>query len=183
MMRRAPTLLLIAALGLGLSACVTNRSFGDTVDDSAVDLSLKRELFADTAYDYSDVDIAVFEGRLLLTGTVRSIDARRELGFKAASLGRAEEILNEVVVGGRTSIGQGTRDALIDQRLTAALVADNGVFSNNYQVIVSNGTVYLLGIAQGPEELARVTGHARTVDGVRDVVSHVVFVRDPRRGR
>ena len=177
MIARLPLL----ALALLVSACVTDRSFTSGVNDTAVDISLKNALLRDVNYDTQDVDITVFEGRVLLSGTVRSVEARRDLTIKANSLTGVEEVINELIVGGRTSIPQGTRDAVIDSRLGTAMRADNGIYRNNYQFSVSNGVVYLLGVAQGPTEYDRVLGHAQSVPGVKDVVSHVVFVGDPRR--
>ena len=92
-------------------------------------------------------------------------------------------VINEVVVGPRTEFGQGTKDALIDQKIGWALKADNGIYRDNYQFSVSNGVIYLLGVAQGPAEHNRVPGQARVIDGVKDIVPHVVFVADPRRAK
>ncbi len=174
-------MLLAALTALTLNACVSNRTFGEGVDDSAADISLGARLLADRSHDFSDVDVTVFEGRVLVTGTVRTEAARLALTDKASRLNLVSEVLNEVVVGGRTSVGQGTKDALVDRRLGAAIVADNGIYSGNYKFSISGGTVYLLGVAQGPDELSRVTGHAQSIDGVSNVVSHVIFVGDPRR--
>ncbi|MFN3401475.1 MAG: BON domain-containing protein [Ferrovibrio sp.] len=44
-----------------------------------------------------------------------------------------------------------------------------------------NGTVYLIGLAQNDAEIVKVTDHARTIKGVRKVVSHVWLKTDPRR--
>ena len=79
-------------------------------------------------------------------------------------------------------MSQGRKDAFIDQKLETALIADTGVAAGNYRILVSQGTVYLLGVAQGPNELRRVTGQAQAIEGVNEVVSHVIYVRDPRRG-
>lgn len=179
-----PAHFLIAALAsLALSACVSNRTLGEGIDDSAADFAVKRQLLADRKHNYSDIDIAIFEGRLMLTGTVKTPEARASLTEKAERVVTVHEVLNEVIVGSRTPFRQGAMDALIDEKLGAAIVTDNGIFSGNYQIVVSNGTVYVLGVAQGPEELSRMTGHAQTIDGVRNVVSHVIFVGDPRRQR
>ncbi len=181
-MQRVIAALFVATLfAVPLGGCTTNRTFGAGLNDSAADLTLKRYLLADTNYDYSDIDITVFEGRLMLTGSVRSDAARRALAAKAQLVPTVTEVLNEVIVGPRTGIGQGTSDALIDERLGAALLTDNGIFRSNYQIAVSKGVVYLLGVAQGAQELERVTSHAQTVPGVKRVVSHVIFVGDPRR--
>lgn len=168
---------------LATSACVTNRSLGAGVDDTGADATLKTLLIADTKHNYQDVDITVFEGRMMLTGTVKNQATLTALEAQAQRVANIKEILNEVVVGKSTGIGQGTRDAFIDRKFVNALAADNGIYRNNYHVAVSQGTVYVIGVAQGPVELERVTGHAQTIGGVRGVVSHVVYVRDPRRDR
>ena len=55
------------------------------------------------------------------------------------------------------------------------------MLSINYSVETVNGTVYLLGIAQDEAELVRVIEHARGIEDVKQVVSHVVVKDDPRR--
>ena len=174
----AATLALCAA---PLSACVQNRTLGEGIDDVGADLNLKRQLLFDKDIKTADVDLAVFEGRLLLAGTVPSEADYEGLLQRARTVGSIREVIDEVRIGAKTTRGQGLKDAAIDQKLGAALLADNGVYRSNYQVVVSQGTVYLLGVAQGPNELRRVTDHASTIDGVTNVVSHVVFVGDPKR--
>jgi osmotically-inducible protein OsmY len=173
---------LLLLLGvLVLAACAQNRTLGDRIDDSAASLNLKQKLLFDRKVDTSDLDMTIFEGRLLLAGTVRSEGDSILIEEKARDIGQVREVINELQVLPKTTVGQGARDALIDQKLEAALLADTGVASGNYRVVVSQGTVYLLGVAQGPNELRRVTGQAQAIDGVKEVVSHVLYLRDPRR--
>jgi len=167
---------------LVLAACAQNRTLGDRVDDTSASLTLKRQLLFDRKVDTSDIDMTVFEGRLLLTGTVRSDADEVAIAERASKIGSVREVISELVVAPKTTVGQGTKDAFIDQKLETALIADTGVAAGNYRVLVSKGTVYLLGVAQGPNELRRVTGQAQAIDGVNEVVSHVIYVRDPRRG-
>jgi osmotically-inducible protein OsmY len=175
-----PLLIGLAVLSLA-SACVQNRTLGQGIDDVGADLNLKRKLLTDNVLKTGDVDIAIFEGRLLLTGTVPTERDRAGLVDKARATTGVREVIDELRVGPRTPVKQGAADAVIDERLGAALLADSAVYRGNYQISVSQGTVYLLGVAQGPNELSRVTSHAAAVPGVRDVVSHVIFVGDPRR--
>ena len=177
---RTRSILAGAALVL-LAACVQNRTLGEGIDDVGADLNLKRQLLFDDDIKTRDVDLTVFEGRLLLAGTVPSEADYQGLLARARSVASVREVIDEVRIGAKTTPAQGRKDVLIDQKLGAALLTDNGVYRNNYQVVVSQGTVYLLGVAQGPNELRRVTDHAASIDGVEGVVSHVVFVGDPRR--
>lgn len=176
-----PAAALMAVALLGTTACVQNRTIGSTVDDTTSDVSIKTKLLQDGKYDYSDVDVTVFEGRMMLTGTMRTADGRDHVVRLANKATNVTEVLDEIVVGGRTSTNQGLIDGRIDVQLATALRFDNGVKRGNYQIAVSNGVVYLLGVAQGPNELKRATDHARTINGVTKVVSHVIYVGDPRR--
>ncbi|MEM6648735.1 MAG: BON domain-containing protein [Pseudomonadota bacterium] len=172
---------LTLSMALLATACITNRSVGGSFDDTGADLTLKRILLTDTSHDYSDIDITIFEGRMMLTGTVKTMEARQALANQAARITTVSEVLNEVIIAPRTTMTQGANDVIIDEKLGAALRADNGVFRGNFQIAVSQGNVYLLGVAQNATELDRVTSHAQTIKGVKNVVSHVVFVGDPRR--
>lgn len=177
---RTRSIIAASALAL-LAACAQNRTLGEGLDDVGADLNLKRQLLFDNDIKTADVDLAVFEGRLLLAGTVPNQESYDGLLARARRVGSIREVIDEVRIGAKTTRGQGFKDVGIDQKLGAAMLTDNGVYSQNYQVVVSQGTVYLLGVAQGPNELRRVTDHAATIDGVTNVVSHVVFVGDPKR--
>ena len=178
-MRTRP--ILAAGVLVLLGACAQNRTLGEGIDDVGADLNLKRQLLFDRDITTADVDLTVFEGRLLLAGTVPNEESHQGLLARARSIASVREVIDEVRIGAKTSRGQGLKDAIIDEKLSAALLTDNGVYRQNYPIMVSQGTVYLLGVAQGPNELRRVTDHAATIDGVSDVVSHVAFVGDPRR--
>ncbi len=61
------------------------------------------------------------------------------------------------------------------------MLKSGAVGSVNYNVETVNGVVYLFGIASSQQELEQVTTLARTIDGVRRVVSHVMLKDDSRR--
>ncbi|NHK28187.1 BON domain-containing protein [Parvularcula flava] len=174
-------LIALCAATMLATGCAQNRTIGGNVDDAAADIALKANLVKDEKYDYSDVDITVFEARVMLTGSMRTEEGKAHLERLAQNSPNVKQVINEIIVGEKTSFQQGTRDALIDQRLAAALLTDTGVVRRNYQFTVSNGVVYMLGVAQGPTELTRATEQARRIDGVKKVVSHVMYVGDPSR--
>lgn len=53
------------------------------------------------------------------------------------------------------------------------MLFDNDIQSVNFGIKTVSGKVYLMGIAQDPAELKRVTDLARNVDGVNKVISYV----------
>jgi len=173
-MKSAARLSVLAA-AMALAACASSRNLDETFSDMAGNAELKGVLFSDRTYDYGDIDITLFEGRLLLTGTMHSEDGRRKLIENAWKADGVDEVIDEIFVGDDTSFGQGFEDARIDQTLRAKLITDKNASSADYKIAVSNAVVYLIGAARSQEELDRALELARTVGGVEKVVSYVTL--------
>lgn len=167
--------LCVLAAALMLAACASSRNLDQTFTDLAGGTELKGVLFADRTHDYGDIDITLYEGRLLLTGTMRSEQGRAKLIENAWKAEGVKEVIDEIVIGDKTSIGQGFADARIDQTLRAKLIADKGTSSADYKIAVSGAVVYLIGAARSQEELDRALELASGVGGVEKVVSHVIL--------
>jgi osmotically-inducible protein OsmY len=172
----------LAAIALAAGACASGANLDTTYRDVSADLALKRILFADTRHDYSDIDLTLFDGRLLLTGTMRSEQGRRRLVENAWKARGVEQVIDEVLVADKTSISDGFNDNGADHALRASLLADRAVVSSNYKFAVSRGVIYIIGVARDAEELDSVLETARARYGVTKVVSHVVY-RDAARQR
>ena len=121
------------------------------------------------------------EGRVLLKGSVPTHEDRIRAGWVARQASRAQEVINELQVTGEGGILDYAKDRWISLLLETKLLFDIDILSVNYDIATVNGTVYLLGIAQDEGELEQVKEHARSVDGVERVVSHVIMKDDPRR--
>ena len=172
-------LALCAAATLG--ACSTSKTMGNSLDDFSASQTVRTKLFSDRGHDYGDVDITIFEGRLMLTGTMRSEDGRKNLianGWKAENV---SQVIDEIFVGDKTGRGQGLSDVRIDQAIRTKYLTDRGLSSGDYKIAVSGGVVYILGVARDEIALNRALNHARSTSGVKKVVSHVIYKDDPAR--
>lgn len=175
--RRAAAALSLGA-ALALSACASSRTLGGSISDISADTQLKGVLLADRTHDYADVDLTVYEGTLLLTGTMRSAEGRDALLANAWKASGVDKVIDEIIIGDKTSFGQGVEDSRIEAALRARLIADGDVKSGDFKIAVSNGAVYLLGAARDEAQIARATQIASGLSGVSRVVSHV-GVRSP----
>ena len=162
-----------AAALLALGACASSRSLDASLTDLGGDAQLKTALFTDRSHDYSDVDITLFEGRLLLTGTMHTEDGRDKLMANAWKAAGAEQVIDEIFIGDQTPFLQGVEDVRIDQMLRARLIAAGDVTSARYKIAVSNGVVYLIGAARDQAELDRTLRIASSISGAEKVVNHV----------
>ena len=173
--------LLIGAAATTGVAIAEERSVGDAVDDLTIRAELNHLFFRDDVELFGDVSFSVIEGRVLLKGSVPTPDDRiraLRLAWQAAGV---REVINELQVADDSGLLDYARDTWISAQLKGKLLVDGDVLSINYSVETVNGTVYLLGIAQDEAELARVTEHARSIEDVKRVVSHVVLKDDRHR--
>lgn len=171
-----PARILLAAAALTLGACASSRNLDESFSDMSANAELKAVLFADRTHDYSDVDLTVYEGRLMLTGAMLSEEGRRKLIENAWKADGVDEVIDEIIIADKkTSFGQGFEDARIDQTLRTRLIADSDVTSSDYKMSVSRAVVYLIGVARSKKELDEAIRAARSVAGVEKVVSHVVI--------
>ena len=118
------------------------------------------------------IGIEVFEGRVLMTGSVESTQIRADAIGVAWKVENVKAVLNEVTIG-LSSFADTARDAFITAQLTSKITLDKEIMAINYSIETSAGTVYLIGIAQNAAELEKVIAHARTLGYVRKVISHV----------
>ena len=169
-----------AATTTGL-AVVEERTVENAVKDLSIQAELNHLFFQDDLALYNDVSLSVVEGRVLLKGSVPTHEDRARAGWVARKAPRVLEVINELQVTGEGGILDYAKDRWISFKLDTKLAFDLDILSVNYDVSTVNGAVYLLGIAQDEDELEQVKAHARSVDGVKRVVSHVIMKDDPRR--
>jgi osmotically-inducible protein OsmY len=119
------------------------------------------------------VSVEVYEGRALLTGAVDGDAMRADAVRLTWKVPHIKDVLNEIQIVAESSLTDLARDTWITTQLRAKLTFDEEVLAINYAVETVNGVVYMIGIAQNQTELDRVVGHARDIEYVRNVISHV----------
>ncbi|MEC9453684.1 MAG: BON domain-containing protein [Pseudomonadota bacterium] len=173
--------LFISAVATGGAAAVEERSIGDVVDDLTIRAELNQLFFKDNFDLLQSVSFSVIEGRVLLKGSVKTQKDRirgLELAWQASGV---REVINEIQVTDQGGIVNYARDTWISTQLKTEILFDMDILSINYNVETINGIIYVVGIAQDQAELDKVVNHARRIENVKQVVSHVVMKDDPRR--
>lgn len=185
---RIVTILALCAVGLGASGCAglflgaaatggiaiaEERSVGTQIDDATIKIAVNESLFSYDQQLFQDVSTDVTEGRVLLTGKVTDPQDRVEAVRLAWQAQGVKEVINEIQVTDKGGIGSYMTDVRISNELRADLLFDRQVQAINFNVDTVGQVVYLTGIAQSQAELERVIDTARTISGVKQVVSHV----------
>ncbi len=168
-----------AATGGGLA--LQERSVGDAVDDFTIRAELNKLFFDENIDLLQSVSFSVIEGRVLLKGLVSKQEDRilaLQIAWQASGV---REVINAIQITDQGGIVNYARDTWISTQLKAEVLFDKDVYAINYNIETLNGIIYIIGIAQTTAELDKVIGHARRINNVKKVVSHVMLKDDPRR--
>jgi len=125
---------------------------------------------------FSKLSTTVDQGRVLITGVVQDPEARVEAVRLAWQVKGVKQVINEIRIADDGGVTGFVKDKWITSRLRTAITIDRGVQSINYSIDTVSGVVYLMGYAQNRAELNRVIETARTISGVKQVVSYVKMV-------
>lgn len=196
-MKRSASLLALCLMAASLSGCAgvvigagatagvaaaEERGLERALDDTKIRAEINDLWFRHDVEMYRQVTLTINEGRVLLTGVVQHDQARADatrLSWQAAGV---REVYNELQVRAEgAGVIDGSRDVWIQQEMKARLMFDREIRNINYTIDVTDGVVYLMGLAQDDAELQRVIAHAREITNVKGVISHVRLKSDPRR--
>ena len=167
------TSLAIGAMGATAVAAAQERTIGDAIDDAIIYTEVNSQMLQADIELFQHVGVEVVEGRVLLTGSVPTPNDRIEAVRLAWQAEGVKEVLNEVQVTDDSSIADYAADSWISVQVKTKLLFDRDIRAINYSIETVNGAVYMIGIARDAVELKRATNHARTIKGVRKVISHV----------
>lgn len=165
-----------AVAGAGATGAVMaaqDRGLEQGIDDNEIAFEINRKLAAKDAALFQRVSTQISHGRVVLIGTVAKPEDRIAAAGIARGVGGVKQVINELQVATPPSFSERTGDTLITTKLRAAITGDGDISSINYSIETVRGTVYLMGVARDRSELDRVVAHARTISGVRNVISNV----------
>ena len=172
------------AIGVGATAATAasqERGFQGALQDTEIRLEINHLFLQESETLFTDINLQVQEGRVLLTGAVEKPETELDAVRLAWQAPGVREVINEIKVTDQSSLGDVARDVWIEAQLKGKLLIDSGVTSINYSIESVNNTLYLMGVAQDQTELTRVIGHAKDIAYVRNVVSYVRLKDDPAR--
>jgi hyperosmotically inducible periplasmic protein len=149
-----------------------DRSFADSTADAEIKLAINKSMLDLDGKLFLDVNTAVYDGRVLLTGKVATQAAHDDAERIAQRTPGVREVINELLVTTDRSFVSGVNDVAIEVKIKAQLVATKGIKSIDYRWRSLAGTVYVIGTAQSAQEMSAVLEVIRRIDGVKRVVNY-----------
>ena len=156
-----------------------------TPEQAAKDILIKTRLeesFFSTNYDdiFSKIKVIVFEGKVLLVGTVKSNESKEIADSLAWKISNVEEVANYIIVGKENVIDY-LKDTRISLEFKAKLLTDKDISEVNYSSTTENRVLYVIGVSQNEEELEKVLSHGSSIAGVKKIVNLVIDKNSPKR--
>ena len=168
--------LIIGGAALGTMVAVDRRTSGAQLEDEGIELRVAarvREAFGDKAH----VNVTSYNRQVLLTGEVPTDAGRQQTEQIVGRVDNVRAVVNELVVGGTSTITQRSSDTLITGKVKASLVDAQDLYVGAFKVVTERSVVYLMGrVTQ--HEAERATQIARTVGGVQRVVRIFEIITD-----
>jgi osmotically-inducible protein OsmY len=162
----------VAAAGGAGYAADQERGVGGAASDFSIKTNIQTAWAKFDPQMAAHLDVTVYEGRALLTGTAPDPQLKAAASAAARSMPGVRAVYDEIEVAPSETVWNSTKDAWITSEVRSNLVFSN-VRSVNYNVETVDRSVYLIGSARSQAELDRATSLARNVAGVRRVVSYV----------
>ena len=96
-----------------------DRSAGDVIDDATIKIKIASKFIASEQNLFMNLDTSVIEGRVLLTGIVEDQEARIEAVRRVWEVAGVQEVMNEIQIGGKTTIKEYANDVWITAQIKA----------------------------------------------------------------
>lgn len=175
----------VTSLGSGAIA-IREKSLNNTQKDVLIASKLGTTFLANGLKNLGNsVDIAVNEGRVLLTGIVRNANKAKLAQEYAWKVENVKEVIDEIQIRQddlkARNFSSAFFDYLITWQLESKLLFSSKVHSINYKISTVDKTVYFLGVARDNVEMQNALDQASKIKGVKKVVNHLLLIDDVKR--
>ena len=160
---------------------VQERSTKQAGIDILTKTKIEEALFSNNFEDlFSKIRVIVYEGRVLLVGTVNKQEHKTKAEEIAKKTTNVKEIANYISIG-KQGLVDYIKDTRISLELKAKLLTDKEVSEVNFTSTTENRILFIIGIAQDEKEINRILQHAADIAGVKKIINLMVEKNDPKR--
>lgn len=160
---------LFAVTGVAAALVVSDRRQADVILlDRSTQLNVK-SVTNRLLHWHGHVEVTVYNGVVLLTGQVSTLEDKRRLERVIARIRSVRRLVSEVTISPELAMVDRARDMALTARVKAHLVEMKTPSPALIRIVTENKTVYLMGLLTR-EEAEQVSSRVRRVSGVEKVV-------------
>ena len=151
-------------------ASTSTRGFSGTIEDTYLMSKIVSKITLMKLSNFSNITVSVTNGKVLLAGNIENQEKRLELIKKLWWIYGVKEIYNEVENGPQISLSEKTEDFIFETKIENRLLLEPGIFSNNYNVDVLNGNVYIIGISSDIEVKTKIENFLNNMSDIKKLI-------------
>lgn len=188
--RTLASMMTVLTATAALAACAatsTQRSAGETVDDSVITARVKAELIDNDKANAGQIDVQTYRGVVQLNGFVDSNEEKTAATTSARSVEGVKEVRNNLEIKQKVadnneanrSAGQTVDDATLTAKVKTALVENPQTAARRINVTTYSGVVQLSGFVNSSDEKNQAGKTAMGVEGVQQVKNELEVKPEP----
>ncbi|WP_292957153.1 BON domain-containing protein [Nitrosomonas sp.] len=166
----APMVAMGVGAGAGTGAMVVEdrRTSGIFIEDESIELKSSKRLHEQFG-NQAHINITSFNRIVLLTGEAPTEALKEEASKLVRSIENVRNVINEITIGGKSSLGSRSNDTFITSKVKSRFLASGKFQINHIKIVTEKGVVFLLGVVKRAEADNAVE-IARSTSGVAKVV-------------
>lgn len=151
----------------GIGGKISDVELTVKVDDALGKLSHKLK---------KDIFYVVKNGDVLIVGSVPSNESKCSILETIKSIKNVHDVYDEMKIGESYSFVDACSDNLMIADFNARTVINNDTKSLNYKILVYKFNIYLVGTVNSEKELNSVIAIAKSLVGVKKIISYIKIV-------
>jgi len=149
------------------------RSMGEVATDTRISAEINAKMLESEDVTWADVDSIVYQGRVLMTGSVPTARAKQAASRIVSYIEGVTEVINELIIAPDGGFSDLAKDAGIEAELKGDLIVTDNVSSIDYRWASVQGTLYIIGWAKSTAEVTHVLTVAAHIEGVRSIKNYL----------
>lgn len=152
------------------------RTMGTIIEDNSIESKAQININrSNQTLNNANIDITSFNRVLLITGQVPDSKSKKDVTTIAEKVRHVRRVHNELEIAPSTSLMTRTSDSFLATKVNSNLIGAKDVDSDRIEVIVENGTVYLMGLVT-QEEAKRTVNSIKEVSGIKAIVKVFEYI-------
>ena len=155
------------------NAAISEKGLNNSVSDTLLFAKIKSSLIKLNLKNLTKIIVVVSQGKVVLIGEIENHRKRLKIVKSIWNISGVIEVHNELLIGDDYTIYQKTKDMLLSSKIKTILLFNKGIYTNNYEIVVFNDVVYLVGISRNLEEQIVLENKIKKFSGVKKLISFV----------
>ena len=155
------------------NAAISEKGFNSSVSDTFLFAKIKSNLINLNLKNLTKIIVVVSQGKVVLIGEIENHRKRLKIVKSIWNISGVIEVHNELLIGDDYTLYQKTKDMLLSSKIKTILLFNKGIHTNNYEIVVFNDVVYLVGISRNLEEQIVLENKIKKFSGVKKLISFV----------